>query len=223
MPQTRVRWGLIGAVATLTAYALGAVISWAPQLLDSWDSAGVQAAAQLSARHRPVQVAALVWSDLSRPVMVHVGVVLVAVGVRWRRQQVVAAWWLAAALLAGWGVIALTRRVIGRDRPVIADPLALAEGPSYPSGHVANITYALLLVALVLWPVISRRARLAGAVAAVVSVVVTMADRLLLGVHFPTDVVGGVVLGVGYALLAYAVWPPTGAFGPPVARRPSRP
>jgi membrane-associated phospholipid phosphatase len=112
----------------------------------------------------------------------------------------------AALLLAG---TVLTERFlvdglkawIGRPRPAI-DPLVhLPQSLAYPSGHAANSMAAFLAVALIAAP---ARYRWATAVAALVLAVLVGCSRILLGVHWPSDVIGGWALGmlcVGVALL----------------------
>ena len=113
----------------------------------------------------------------------------------------------AALLLAG---TVLTERFlvdglkawIGRPRPAI-DPLVhLPQSLAYPSGHAANSMAAFLAVALIATP---ARYRWATTVAALILAVLVGCSRILLGVHWPSDVIGGWALGmlcVGIAILA---------------------
>jgi membrane-associated phospholipid phosphatase len=87
--------------------------------------------------------------------------------------------------------------LVHRERPPVLH-LASATGWSFPSGHsaAAAATYAALALLLGLglrWPV---RAWLGTAAAAVTVAVVC--SRVLLGVHWVTDVVAGVALGLGW-------------------------
>ncbi len=132
---------------------------------------------------------------------------------------------LAAALwsrghrrAAGYTVLVMTvtaaattgvKLAVGRERPPWQDPSFLLESGAYPSGHASSVT-ALAAVAVVLVGMLVRRAGvrrlLGGLVALVVGLV--LLDRLLLGRHYPSDVVGGVLLGLGVALLGLVVLSP---------------
>jgi YegS/Rv2252/BmrU family lipid kinase len=97
----------------------------------------------------------------------------------------------------------------GRDRPTWQQPLGHLTSRSFPSGH-AGSTAALAGVVIVLAVMLVRRASLRRAVCgvAVVVVLVVGADRVLLGRHFPTDVLAGWLLGACVTLFWLAIYSP---------------
>lgn len=92
----------------------------------------------------------------------------------------------------------LVKLAVARPRPVVDHVVATAFGKSFPSGHAmsSTVVYGALLVALL--PMVRRRRRplVVGIAVAVVLLVGT--SRMLLGVHFLSDVVGGYVLGLAW-------------------------
>lgn len=101
------------------------------------------------------------------------------------------------------------KELVGRLRPVVEDPVATATGGSFPSGHTlaATVTYGVLL--LVFLPILPRRARLPAIVATVALVLVVAFTRLALGVHFLSDVLAGLLLGVVWLVItttAFRAW-----------------
>ncbi|MFJ9330629.1 phosphatase PAP2 family protein [Streptomyces sp. NPDC101230] len=126
---------------------------------------------------------------------------------------VIALWWHGARLLALWVAAASLlgsllqqglKAAVNRERPRWPDPVDTAHFAAFPSGHVmtAAVSCGLLLWLLRLYG--AGPALWAGAVAvAVVSVIGVAVTRVYLGVHWLTDVVGGVLLGV--AVVAFTV------------------
>lgn len=108
--------------------------------------------------------------------------------------------WFAAQLLgitlAGSAAVKqLVKVMVGRPRPPVAH-LVAASGWTFPSGHAtsaAALWFGLATLAGQVWPSWKARAR-AWSVAAAIAVLVA-ASRLVLGVHYLTDVVAGLLLG----------------------------
>ena len=92
----------------------------------------------------------------------------------------------------------LVKLAVARPRPVVDHEIATAFGKSFPSGHAMSSTviYGALLVALL--PMLQRRHRTAAVMGVVVLVLAVGTSRLLLGVHFLSDVLGGFVLGLAW-------------------------
>lgn len=110
---------------------------------------------------------------------------------RWR-----AAIFVAVSLLASVAVVQLLKLLFGRSRP--EEMLVLSDYGSFPSGHTANAaTIAAIAVLLVprLWVILLG-----------VLWILTMAfSRTLLSVHWLTDTIGGMLVGVGTVLIVGAI------------------
>ncbi|UWE09511.1 phosphatase PAP2 family protein [Actinacidiphila bryophytorum] len=94
-------------------------------------------------------------------------------------------------LLAGQGLRTLLVTLLHRARPPAADWAAHASGHSFPSGHTATSAMAATLLAwglLRAWP--GTRSRALAALCGLAAVAVGC-TRVYLGVHWPSDVVGG--------------------------------
>ncbi|MBT3077889.1 MULTISPECIES: phosphatase PAP2 family protein [Streptomyces] len=130
--------------------------------------------------------------------------VAVAVVVLWWRGARPLALWVAAASLLGSLLQQGVKAAVDRDRPHWPEPVDTAHFAAFPSGHAmtAAVSCGLLLWLLRLYG--AGPALWAGAVGvAVVSVAGVAVTRVYLGVHWLTDVVGGVLLGI--AVVAFAV------------------
>ncbi|HYL53013.1 MAG TPA: phosphatase PAP2 family protein [Acidimicrobiia bacterium] len=107
-----------------------------------------------------------------------------------------------ASLGVAGGAVALTKHVVGRARPPVAVHLVSESNASFPSGHATHSAAVLLSVAFVVAVVVLRRliVRVLVVVAAALATGAIGASRLVLGVHWPTDVLAGWALGLGVAL-----------------------
>lgn len=106
-------------------------------------------------------------------------------------------------VLGQWVLANLIKEAAARARPDL-DPLAPFSGYSFPSGHstAAAATYlALALVLVAVRPAWNDRLIIAGGVGLAVAV---GASRTMLGVHWFSDVIGGLVLGWAWCLVC--VW-----------------
>ena len=111
-------------------------------------------------------------------------------------------WWSEAILLAGnlalTGIlVALLKNVYQRPRPTIQH-LVEEGGFSFPSGHALASTLVVgALVIIVSQRVKNRHLRHLLQVLLMVFILTIMISRVYLGVHYPTDVLGSLFLGLG--------------------------
>jgi undecaprenyl-diphosphatase len=106
----------------------------------------------------------------------------------------------AVALLANELGTRALKAAVGRPRPTV-EPIAATLGPAFPSGHSSTsaafcVTTALLLTRA--WPLRRRAALLVAGVPVAVA-----ATRVLLGLHWLSDVVAGLAFGAGIAALVF--------------------
>jgi undecaprenyl-diphosphatase len=119
-------------------------------------------------------------------------------------------WRLAAYLLVtGSGALVLDpvlKSLVGRLRPVVAHPVAYGTGNSFPSGHSLGSIVCYGAILLVFLPAARGRWRTAF-VSVIVSLVALIGiSRILLGVHFLSDVVGAWAVGItwlGFTTIAF--------------------
>lgn len=149
----------------------------------------------------------LTWGGatvLTLPALVVIGA-LVSPRRRAFRSRIGSGVLLAGVAALGMYLGLLVNAVVGGVRPLASDWAGAAGGPSFPSGHT---TAATIFAASVVWALAhrahTRAARIAlgfGAVAYAVGVGLT---RAWLGVHWPSDVVGGWLFGIAWGALAAA-------------------
>ncbi|MCS0636960.1 phosphatase PAP2 family protein [Streptomyces sp. LP05-1] len=115
----------------------------------------------------------------------------------WQGERLLAVW-AAGVMAAGAVVQQVLKALVGRERPHWPDPVDTAHFAAYPSGHAMT---AVVGCGLLLW-LLARHGRGPGSrawrVAAVLSALSAAGvglTRLYLGVHWPSDVLGGWLLG----------------------------
>ncbi|MFS1303148.1 phosphatase PAP2 family protein [Streptosporangium longisporum] len=127
----------------------------------------------------------------------------------WRVLVVLTAGWLwyrGAPRLAAWAVATITfggllnlaiKGIVDRARPDLPQPVAWAPGASFPSGHAMGAALGACILVLIALPFLrTLAARLALWGAAVAVMVFVAYTRVALGVHWTSDVIAGVALGV---------------------------
>lgn len=185
--------GLFFAFLVLAALVM---LRW-PPLLDG-DLATDIAVHAVVLREQLLLTTAVIVTNAGSPLSVNLITVLVAGGLLYRRRMG-AAVYLVAARLVELGVETAAKHLIGRARPVLPNPVGHASSFSFPSGHAAGT--AVLCASLLVLARPGCRRRALRVVLAGVAIFAVAASRVLLGVHFPSDVLGGAMLGIACALI----------------------
>ena len=102
----------------------------------------------------------------------------------------------------------IIKLVISRQRPPadLVHILSPTTGFSFPSGHAVFFTWMAFMIAVSLAPKIRPVFRPILWTLVVVVIVLTCIARVWAGAHWPSDVIGGVLLGVGWS--AFVLWLP---------------
>src|SRR5204863_9418583 len=131
-------------------------------------------------------VKAITWLGSGGVLWTVIGAATVILALRGR-------WRLAAYLLVtGAGALALDpilKSLVGRLRPVVAHPIAHGTGDSFPSGHSLGSIVCYGAILLVFLPA-ARGRRVTFVTVTVTLIALIGISRILLGVHYLSDVVG---------------------------------
>lgn len=203
--------GFHSAVALFLLIGLGLV------LLAAW---GIAALADLVTGGEPLWLDrnALLWIDrhatpwldaaaleitaLGSAVVAYT-VVLVASALLWSWHDRAPVFMLWAALIGGLFLNTSLKLIIGRPRPRVFEwRVQYIDSPSFPSGHAmtAAVVYATLAYLIIRLDPSPFVRGLTIALAVLIIALVGL-SRLYLGVHYPTDVLGGYAVGFAWAAL----------------------
>lgn len=154
--------------------------------------------------HRPdlVADAARVVTNLGGVFVLALIAVAAGLLLWWRGVPLAAAAAPAFALGVAATLADIGKQVVDRARPGVGLRLIAAGEPSFPSGHATDSTALFLTLGLVVAVFVLRRplARVATVTACGLLAAAIGVTRLVLGVHWPTDVLAGWALGATAAL-----------------------
>ena len=197
----------LSGISILAVVLLGLIVKvgWTVRI-DLFLSHGLSLKVDHSSRQLIAFMKAISWIGGGTPRWVLVG--LIAAAVRyWRGRGPALA--IVAAVLFTNIASSLLKAAFDRPRPDLIAHLDHVSSASYPSGHATSAAAFYLTLAL-LAPFRWRRP---AWTLAVLMIGLTGLSRIMLGVHWPSDVVGGTLLGAAFALAA-AWWARSERAGP---------
>jgi undecaprenyl-diphosphatase len=127
---------------------------------------------------------------------------LFALWLYWRKERFLFWAWIASNV--GGGILQLVLKgTVHRNRPQYAAAYLHGQSYSFPSGHTmsATICWSLMVVCAGLSLGWHGRKRLRLYVVSTTIIVLIGFSRLYLGVHYPSDVVGGLIIGTAWVVL----------------------
>jgi len=188
----RLQWRFVAAVITLTCV-------WLAMLLGGTSPLDHSIYEALYAGNRPVLLTvARVFTALGEPT------VLIVAGfggawLLWRSGHRHLPWVVIAIVMIGRGLTEAQKYWIARVRPNLEPHLVVVKTQSFPSGHATSSMIFYLTVALALTA--GTQWQRPAAVAAILLSLLIGTSRVMLGVHWPSDVVGGWAFGLLWVLL----------------------
>lgn len=190
--SSRARWAI-----ALVAAALAAI--WLAMMVGGTGPLDRQVYEALYAGGHPALIElAKAGSLLGDPRLLVPAALAAAMWLWWKGHPHTALTMLAVPLV-GRGVNSLMKVDVQRLRPTIEPHLVVEQSNSFPSGHAAGSMIFFLTLALLLTHRGPWRRWAASAAVGVAMLVGT--TRIMLGVHWPSDVVGGWAFGVLWVLL----------------------
>jgi len=191
-PPRRLQWRFIAAITVLAAI-------WLAMLLGGTGGVDRTIYEALYAGHRPALLEiARILTALGEPTVL-IGAAVLCTLCLWYLGRVRLGLTLLLVAMLGRGLSEVQKYWIGRDRPDLEAHLVVVKTRSFPSGHACSSMIFYLALALALTSG-TRWQRPAAAAAIMLSLLIGT-SRVMLGVHWPSDVIGGWVFGLLWVLL----------------------
>jgi len=135
------------------------------------------------------------WLAATPTVVVVAAIMVVVVGkVLGRSREAV---YVVACVAGETAVFLLVTLIVDRPRPPVVHLDVAPPTSAFPSGHTAASVVLYGSIAVLAWRLVAPRlVRFAATSAAVVVPLLVAASRLYRGMHFPTDVAAGALLGL---------------------------
>jgi len=142
------------------------------------------------------------WLEGSRQLYAGIGAIVVVAVINWKKAPLI-----AFGAMAG-PIYSIVQGIIERPRPSadLVNVIRHTGSFSFPSGHVVFFSWVLVLLIVCL--AVGRLPRALLAVAWIAAALVLLVDcigRIYLGEHWPSDVIAGLALGLGWTSLVLSV------------------
>lgn len=116
------------------------------------------------------------------------------------------AFFVLAASVGGWSLNSLLKVVFGRARPDVVPHLREVMTLSFPSGHAMTSAAVYLVLGALTMRIATRPAtKFYCMTVAMLATILIGASRVYLGVHYPTDVLAGWLMGLSWALVCWLI------------------
>ncbi len=212
-PQTLlIASGVLIAAVPLTGLIVLITTGWRP--LHNFDLNIVHSLNRYAAHHAGQVRFWKIVSIIGGPTVLRIAAFLVVV-LLWVRHRRAAAVLVAAAVGGAAALSGIFKVLVNRGRPVLAVPVEHADSASFPSGHALTSFVAAGVLLILLLPHMPRGRRPQLIAAAVLLIAAVGFSRLILGVHYLTDVLGSWLIGTVLLLIV------AGVFHRSLARQPA--
>ncbi|MBM7709104.1 phosphatase PAP2 family protein [Enterococcus lemanii] len=204
MTKNKLYYQFAGSCFLLFFTFLGYTVKFYPQWLKPFDTWVIEQIGSL----RPQLTAFFLWiTQFANPLtVVLLGLTLLFV-LLYGKQYAEVIWLSGGVIGIAGGLNPLLKLFFNRTRPSILAPLITEHSLSFPSGHAtaSMVLYGSLFFLLPLF-IDSKFLQYALRSLLVLIILSIGVSRIYLGVHFPTDIIGGFSLSLSWLLLTFPIY-----------------
>lgn len=125
----------------------------------------------------------------------------------WKKKIMLGVWFISTYVISVGFLTYILKHLIKRARPEEMYWLIQEHGFSFPSGHSMASSVFFGLIGLFIFLKFSNKiAKIIGVLIALLAIVFILYSRIYLGVHYPSDVLGGFLLGICCAFISVGIY-----------------
>jgi membrane-associated phospholipid phosphatase len=205
--SARKTWLIASAALAVAVYALmwvGYAVQW--NWLMAIDSSWLDTMHRYDVAHPGWVTAWNVFCTVFGPTVFRLLTLAVIIFALVRRNLRVALFLVISVELSGL-ITEIAKQAANRPRP--ANALVTAPSTSFPSGHALGVMVGVLALLTIVLPVVHRQLRPWLIAFGAVTVIGIGFGRVVLNVHYPSDVLAGWALGYAYFVACLLLIPPS--------------
>jgi len=183
----------------LLVFTLIAFFVSAPTIPGRWDDAAQQALANSAEQIPAIYNASAILTRLGDKIVL-IALAIAAASIVMRRDWRFGLNWLILTM-SGLLAVDVVKQIVARARP---PAFHVGMSPSFPSGHAGGTMLVYCMLAYLSYRGGNRIGKFASALILLPIIPVGL-TRLVLGMHWLTDVFGGWIFGAGWALVGIAL------------------
>ncbi|WP_086349952.1 phosphatase PAP2 family protein [Candidatus Enterococcus clewellii] len=194
---------LTGSAFLLVFILLGTIVKFSPERLNGFDQT---LTALIRTPYPALNQLFIGYTKLANPMTVAVIAVIIGCLLALKKHYIEAGWLLINTGFAAGILNSLIKLVFMRERPTL-EHLVVEHSYSFPSGHSTGsmLLYGTIIMLL---PLFIKKKSICRSLQLLLGIGILFIgiSRIYLGVHFPSDILGGFSFGLSWLLLTYPLY-----------------
>lgn len=195
---------LIGSFCLVFFVLIGYLVKFYPETLS-----GIDSSIQTAIRYNITNQTTTIFKAITQMASLPTTIVLCLISLIYLyliRERVAAVWLLAGTISIPGILVPLFKLVYSRERPLL-EHLVNETSNSFPSGHSATAIVFFGSLAIIFWQILKKMAfKITIVVIAILIIISVGISRIYLGVHYPSDVLAGFLIGGAWLAFSYPIF-----------------
>lgn len=195
---------LIGSFCLVFFVIIGYLVKFYPSTLEGIDSA-VQSVIRFNMTNQATAFFKGITQIASLPAITAFCLISI-IYLYLKNERVAAIWLLTGTISISAILVPLFKLIYSRERPLL-EHLVNETSNSFPSGHSATAIVFFGSLATILWQILKKNTlKISIVTIATLIIILVGISRIYLGVHYPSDVLSGFLIGGAWLTLTYPIF-----------------